>query len=293
MRKIYLLCALLCLIFMFGCENSDIKIDETPISDFEYENVDNNITITRYIGTDIHIVIPAKIKNVKVTEIGPACFENALVESVTLPSTIKIIGASAFEGCSALEDVIFPQELSKIKARAFADCISLRAITIPSDCIDEFSWEVFCGSGLETVIFDGNIKIIPNNAFLGTKLKEIILPASVKTIEFGAFSGCENLESIKLNEGLETIEVCAFASNPKLTEIIIPKTVKSVNEFAFVNCNNLVKVKFEGNAPAFQNKDAGLEEIYSYFTPKYTIYYHIDAEGFTSPSWEGFLSEIW
>jgi hypothetical protein len=55
----------------------------------------------------------------------------------------------------------------------------------------------------------------------------------------------------------------------------------------------LEKIKFEGNAPAtFEYSDSIMgvwEPYYVYFT----VYYHEGAEGFTSPEWYGYSTEIW
>ena len=68
--------------------------------------------------------------------------------------------------------------------------------------------------------------------------------------------------------------------------------MKDITEHAFSGCDTLEKVKFEGNAP----------EAYVYpleimpFGPNdvhYTIYYHRGAQGFTSPEWNGYPTEIW
>ena len=104
-----------------------------------------------------------------------------------------------------------------------------------------------------------------------------------------AFANCPELESVTLNEGLVTIGYEAFALNPKITEIIIPKSVEQVYENSFKNSPNLKKIKFEGNAPEgfYSEERLGLDEM------NFTVYYHEGAEGFTSPEWNGYPTEIW
>ena len=101
-----------------------------------------------------------------------------------------------------------------------------------------------------------------------------------------AFGSCSDLESITLNEGLITIDTYAFAGT-NISEIVIPESVTELTDAAFQGCDNLQKVIFEGNAPAV-DYITGIQDM-----PSYTIYYHSDAEGFTSPEWNGYQTDIY
>ena len=54
--------------------------------------------------------------------------ENLILRRVILPSTIKEIGNSVFEGCEILQSVEMPEGLEKIRERAFRGCKMLREI---------------------------------------------------------------------------------------------------------------------------------------------------------------------
>ena len=60
---------------------------------------------------------------------------------------------------------------------------------------------------------------------IGT-LKSIDIPNTVKTIGGSAFAGCNNLSTVKLNEGLDRIDSLAFFDTA-ITEITIPASVES------------------------------------------------------------------
>ena len=123
--------------------------------------------------------------------------------------------------------------------------------------------------------------------FAGTKLNEVVFPNSLKEIHFEAFAGCDLLEKIVLNEGLITIVNSAFRDTA-IEEVIIPKTVSEINENSF-NTNTLKRMKFEGNAPQnFEITDTSIE-----IQGDFTVYYHEGAEGFTSPKWYGYPTELW
>ncbi len=116
------------------------------------------------------------------------------LETVTIPDGYKVVGDSAFEGCTALETVTFEgASLEKINYLAFSGCTSLTTVT-------------FGGEGL---------------TFIGAScfenchsLASINLPNSVQTIESKAFKQCNALNISKTPDSLEVLsqEVFAFTA---------------------------------------------------------------------------------
>ena len=301
MKKILFLISLFLIAatILCGCNaNPDTPVDtDLPVTDYSYvtytlDGVDY-VTLTKYIGQATDVAIPAELDGMTVTEIGAECFAGTSVVSVTVPDSVIVIEYAAFSGCESLASITLPENMLYLGQQVFMNCTSLKEITLPATGITEYGWGMFLGSGLEKVSFREGMEVLPANMFLGCKLKEVALPSSVKTIQQGALGACENLTSITLSEGLTTVEAAAFMNNPSLTEIVIPASVETITEYAFVGCEALTKVKFEGNAPAFKNADEDLSAVYGGFEPKYTIYYHEGADGFTTPEWEGFPTEIW
>ena len=286
-------------------------------SDFRYEKTnEGTITIFAYLGSDKDVVIPTSIDECPVTRIELAAFHlDKNVTSVVMPDSVTYIGKDAFAKCAALETVVcssnlttisafafedcislsnieLPQSLTHIGYRAFANCTSLKHITIPRNSLNENSGECFVDSGLESVELQEGVSVIPASAFLRTHIEEIVLPSTVKSIQGSAFADC-NIKSITLNEGLETIDSSALGGNP-YTEIVIPSTVTSCSEYAFVDCENLVAVKFEGNAPNdFLCESDLINQIFSKYPVNFIIYYHQNAQGFTSPTWNGYETAVW
>lgn len=316
LKKTILITALFLLCASTGCTHkpdttgSDMDKKVSPASDFEYsENYEGSISIYNYIGTDQNIIIPKEIENKAVTRIESAFQCNHTVISVEIPDSVTTVGSSAFSGCHSLVSVSLPQGLKEIGSKAFENCARLSEISLPDSLLyigeDAFKncaslkhikipksiigWKSsFFNAGIETLELEDGIKIIGYYVFAYTDIKNVILPESVRKIETAAFANCTNLESISLNEGLVTVESQAFSDLPKLTEIVIPSSVSEIDESAFDGCNSLQAVKFEGNAP----------EKYRYKGPThidrgtYTVYYHKDASGFTSP-WYKHPTEIW
>ena len=315
MKRTFLMSIILLLFISTGCTyNSGIpEKSASPISDFEHkDNEEGGTTITKYTGTAQDIIIPSKIEEKTVTQIGPDAFRNndtiisveipnsvtaieggafescAFLSSVSLPRSLKLINTSAFSNCVRLTSVILPNTVTYLGIAAFENCTLLKHINIPKG-ITKICKEAFQNSGIEAIDFEEGIEKIEACAFASTKIKTVVLPKSVREIADGAFCLCADLESVTLNEGLTTIGIQALAHNPKLTEIVVPASVNEINETAFNGCKALQAVKFKGNAP----ESYQCEEPEILFDVNYIVYYHKNASGFTSPKWCGYPTKIW
>lgn len=172
---------------------------------------------------DIDIIAPIK-------RIAPRAFrlDNNLLNTVSLPETLEVLGAyalansaslqyaelkgcleigeHAFEEDKALRRVEFPPNLKKIYPRAFSYCSSLTQVELTS------------------------CEVIDSEAFFGCKsLVRLVLPDNLVEIGASAFSGCINL-----------------------TEVIIPASCKIISREAFKECVALTKLIFAGSPSTIQ-----------------------------------------
>lgn len=242
--------------------------DANPASDFEYTVGADGVTITKYIGTDTDVVIPEKIEGKDVTVIGYRSFkENQTVTSVAIPDTVWLIDEAAFVYCKNLTTVRLSEGLEVINTSAFDSCKKLSNIRLPS-----------------------SLTHIGERAFaMCESLKQITIPAScyrndakeyyISMLYAFAYSG---LETVVIEEGVQFIPSFAFCET-NIKEIVIPGSVEKIASYAFKDCKLLKKVKFEGNAPEWSMT----EEV------PFTVYYHEGTEGFTSPEWNGYKTQIW
>ncbi|MDE6737438.1 MAG: leucine-rich repeat domain-containing protein [Treponemataceae bacterium] len=93
--------------------------------------IENGI-LTGYQGDETVVVIPAGY----VKGIAPDVFQNCAVHTeitdVTIPGSVKSIGANAFAGCTALNNVQIEAGVAYIGAGAFAGCTELANMVIPA-----------------------------------------------------------------------------------------------------------------------------------------------------------------
>lgn len=239
-----------------------------PTSDFAYTADGGEVTITDYIGTSEHVLIPDTIDGLPVTALGHRAFYEKTVTTVVVPDSVTEIGAACFSGdnylvslklpdglkrlppaslesCMRLYDFDLPQSLEKIYSSVFEFNYYLTHLTLPSS-LTEIEQLNFIGLyGLQSLTLaedNAAFKLDETNGLLmtadGTRLlhcfsdivpaEEIILPEGVKIVDPFAFHYDYDVKRIVLPEGVETIGAMAFAMCPNLAEIVIPASVTDI-----------------------------------------------------------------
>jgi len=182
----------------------------TPGLAFELIN-GNAYRVSKGTVTGGAVVIPAAYSGLPVTEIGESAFDSENITSITIPSSVKTIGAWAFVACTSLTNVTLSSGLTSIGIAAFYACTSLTSITIP-----------------------GSVTSIGGSAFSGCRsLTSITIPPDVKIINSFTFSGCTSLTSVTLPSGLTSIGSYAFGYCTSIASITIPSSVKELGGSAF------------------------------------------------------------
>ncbi|MDE6418497.1 MAG: leucine-rich repeat domain-containing protein [Duncaniella sp.] len=155
-----------------------------------------------------------------VTSIGRAFYGFKALTSVTLPSTLKVMGDQVFANCTGLTEVVIPEGVTKMGS-VFFGCTGLTSVTLPSTLTE-----------------------LNGNTFYGcTALASIELPESLTTMGSSVFSGCKALTSIELPAAIESIGVMAYYGCTAITEITSHATVPpTVGMFAFDDINKDIPV---------------------------------------------------
>ena len=178
-----------------------------------------------------------------ITEIREKAFEycESLVE-IEIPNGVTSISRQLFFGCIKLTNVVFGENITAIEESAFSGCDGLAEITIPESVIS-IGAGVFSGcNNLESVT-------VPASSGKFYNFFSSNVPSSLKTVTISSgeissyyFSGCGNIETINLADGVTGIGDSAFSSCSSLKSITIPSSVKEIGEYAFFYCNSLVNI---------------------------------------------------
>ena len=162
----------------------------------------------------------------------------AFATHFVVPSTVKTIASSAFEGCPDLWEVTIPTSVTAIGFAAFRDCTALQSVSIPKSVTDLGSYVFEDCSALYDVTLPSNLKQIPDGLFVGcSEMGETFtIPSAVTKIGENAFNGCSTLWAVTIPDGVTEIGPRAFGYCYNLTEVNLPKNLKTIGERAFLYC---------------------------------------------------------
>lgn len=165
--------------------------------------------------------IPEKINDFTVTSIDPYCsckiVNGFTVEVLTLPNTLKNIGADSF-ACLSINKIELPISLKLLGEYAFYGCNKLKEVLFSKlsklEILEPFTFGN-CRL-LSSIDLPENLKSIRSSCFYQCySLRHIIIPPKVNKIESGAFKGT-NLNSVVFEGPVpEYILIDSFPGNNK------------------------------------------------------------------------------
>ena len=242
------------------------------------------------------LVLPADLK-----EIEDEAFSGALaLDEVVLPQGVERIGDRAFAGCTALKAVSIPAGTTELGGGVFKNCHALERIDLP-DGIESIGSDAFykCASALKIFCHAGTktadavtacgmyfvCEDMPDYAFVQSRdengqawltlkkafaseadvtlpqeidgvpvkaldaafrlwddLKSVVIPEGYESLLRGALNSCSALERIDLPDTLKTIGGGAFVACGALVEITIPSGVTELPGSVFLECGSLERV---------------------------------------------------
>ena len=92
-----------------------------------------------------------------------------------------------------------------------------------------------------------------------------------------AFSGCTELTSVTLGNGVKSIGEMAFYACDKLTSVTIPNSVTSIGVQAFYGCFSLTDVYYTGTEAQWNELKANIESS-NYDLLNATVHYNYVAQ---------------
>ena len=149
------------------------------------------------------------------------------ITSVVVSPGVTSIGNLAFTRFSKLIHVDIADSVVSIGEGVFSECDSLTNITVPQ-----------------------SVTYIGVNAFNScTNLSSITLSTNnITSIRSHTFSGCSELSSIVIPDGVTSIQSGAFFNCTKLTSITIPSSVTSIGSNVFTGCTSLNDIRYSGTS---------------------------------------------
>lgn len=198
--------------------------------------------------------------------IGVMAFNGNKITALTLPENLTTMDSGAF-GVNKLTTLEINSKLKVIPAGAFTSNTTLTNLEIPEG-VEEIGMSAFAGAPLKTLAVSSTVEKIGSSAFKLHRLDTLTIPGNVKYIEKGAFEGDKNfktLESLTLNEGLETVNRYAFRYN-LLTRVDLPSSVTALDSKSFYNNAVCVRVYTTNEAHKDFSADSRSHEII-FFSP--------------------------
>lgn len=194
-------------------------------------------TVTGYTGAASQVIVPPKWNGVALTEIGAFAFMNARVTSVKLPSTIEVIGESAFNACRSLAEINLTNACTSIGAYAFNQCEKLARVGDITG-LETIPVHAFTGcKRLPSLTFSDSLLSVGEYAFADCKSMEtVLLPDTVAEIGAYAFSGCSAITSFRIPSALNNLRTGALQGCTALKELI-PATNNDVAIFRVIDGN--------------------------------------------------------
>ena len=159
------------------------------------------------------VQIPASIK-----VIGKTAFYGCVsLSSVYFYNGVSEIQAGAFYGCSSIEELTLPSSLKVIGESAFA-ATSIISLQLPAglETVGSFAF-AYCESATSITLPNTLNKIGSHSFVKCNKVKEIIIPQGVTAIGEAAFSCCTSLVKVIIPATVQELGNSAFYICNKLT----------------------------------------------------------------------------
>ena len=197
-----------------------------------------------------------------VTRYHERIFVNCVsLQTVRLSANAGVIEKGMFTGCSSLREIELPEGVKTIENDAFWNCTALTDVYLPRS-LETVKEDVFngCSAGV-SAHYPGGVAAwcaidffgawsLPyhrgGDLYLdGTRLVDLVIPKTLRSVPGARFFGC-NIESVTIEEGIDTIEYSAFAYCAQLSRVELPLTLTTVGEGAFSACPALEKIGYAG-----------------------------------------------
>ncbi len=209
-----------------------------PLADYPNENgwhIRDNGMIWGYSGPDMDLVIPETVFGIKVLGIENGAFsEQAYINSISMPKSLKTIEEKAFYKCNSLKSIVAPGVID-IGKSAFLGCRELNSVYLPEiQTIEDYA---FRDSGSLNGFPFENLKKVPKFAFAESDILKVNLEKATSVRE-SAFQKCNSLTEVSITHvDTENMGQAVFRGCTMLKFVEFGKKAYSLPDRTFENCN--------------------------------------------------------
>lgn len=240
-----------------------------------------------------------------VEQLHTFAFSGCVMESLSLPDSLKDIGGRAFENCVNLKSAVVPNSVTSIGESAFSGCSSLESISLPfiGFCKSAAFEDRLLGCIFGKRAYEGGVATEQKYFKSGTAYPiTFYIPQSLKTViitgEFASAYGmynCTGIETVVFADGIQKIDSYVMMGCSGLTSAFVAKSVKEFAHIPFIDCENLQDIYYEGTAEEwsainFNNEDDKFDERVCFFSETKPEgegrYWHYGEDGITPVMWQ-------
>lgn len=242
-------------------------LDAKTEGNYKYVVEDGKAILTKYIGKESEVTVPAKIGGYSVKKLDANVFtyDNSPV-SITFSEGIEELEWGWAYECFELEKIHYSSTV-RLMQQMQEDvyyvnpmyCPEIKSITVAEKNPymklkdgDVYSKDekVFIfhptGDTKEKVVIQDGVTEIADYAFAANeKIKEIVMPNTVEYIRIGAFHK-STVGKVNISTACKYIDVCAF-SNSAIRELYIPASVEGFYESALDGTAELKKITVDAS----------------------------------------------
>ena len=209
-----------------------------------------------------NLVIPDSVKVIE--EDALHYYWDSALQTICIGSGVKYLHANMFRSCSQLETINVSEnnEAYATVDGVLYDKTKKTLVAYPVAKGEEFVIPSFVDDiGIMFSVQYGHINLVyDNTSFVEEdgviynedktkvitcdkeKAGEYIMPDTVTEIGAFAFSGCENLTSVDISNGVTNIAYAAFSNCTALTSVDLPDSLVSIEKCGFSNAMSLEKI---------------------------------------------------
>lgn len=238
----------ICLCCFFFGQHVDARadtVDEIIVDGIYLIEYETGWMLEYYNGDKANVIVPEEVEGRKVIAVAPKAFSgNEVVESVTLPDTVTVMGYDVFYQCSNLREVYLGSVQKALEQHGYDwmlhECPKLERISMSDEA--NFNMATSSASPMYwTVFYQGvrdNLKYIYLGSNMSNVTEDLFYGPSLEYIEIGENNPLySSYDGVLYSANGKELLVCGTAYQNETYEI--PAGVEKISNPGFQSCHNI------------------------------------------------------